>query len=755
MITLNDRQQEAVRHVDGPLLILAGAGSGKTRVITARAAYLIQEEAAAPWNILAITFTNKAAGEMRDRIRASAGKGAEAIWVATFHSTCVRILRRYADRIGYDTNFTIYDSDDQKRLMRSILKEMNLDTKTWKDRAMLNAISHAKDELIDPKAFCADAAGNFAEETRAKVYVRYQNALKQNNAMDFDDLIMKTTELLRSDEEVRTYYQNRFRYIMVDEYQDTNTAQFELVRLFAGERQNLCVVGDDDQSIYKFRGANIRNILEFERHFPDAKVIRLEQNYRSTANILNAANHVIENNVGRKGKTLWTKNENGSKIHFAQLDTAYEEAQYIADKIRTRVNLQRAHYRDCAVLYRTNAQSRLLEERLILNGIPYQIVGGVNFYARTEVKDLLSYLQVIDNPENDMAIRRILNVPRRGIGETSAGRIAAYAQQEEISFYAAMLQADQIPGMGRTGAKVKKFAGFLEGLRSKRENMPVSELLNEVIEETGYVRELKEAKTEEALGRIENIEELQNKIYAYEDETDEASLSMFLQEVSLVADIDALTDLQDYVVLMTLHSAKGLEFDTVFLSGMEDGLFPGYVSIMSTDPNELEEERRLCYVGITRAQKELFLTAAQQRMVQGETRTSPVSRFVKEIPKNLIDGYVPRSRAEREADSMQTGAFGSKYSRGSQITSAGSRSGEKKAVHAVGSSDVYRMKKPQKAEPGTLSYDVGDRVKHFKFGEGKVLSIADGGRDYEVTVAFDKAGTKKMFAGFAKLEKIT
>ena len=754
MIKLNDMQQEAVRHVDGPLLILAGAGSGKTRVITARAAHLIQNEGVAPWNILAITFTNKAAGEMRTRIMDTVGPGAEAVWVATFHATCVRILRRYADRIGYEANFTIYDADDQKRMMRSVIKAMNLDTKTWKERPLLNTISHAKDELIDPKRFRAEGDGGFSDEMKAKIYERYQEELQRNNAMDFDDLILLTVRLLKADTEVLAYYQNRFRYIMVDEYQDTNTAQFELVRLLAGERQNLCVVGDDDQSIYKFRGANIRNILEFERHYPSAKVIRLEQNYRSTGNILNAANHVIAHNAGRKGKTLWTKNENGEKIHFMQLDTAQEEAQYIADKIRARVNLKGAQYSDCAVLYRTNAQSRLLEERLILSGIPYKIVGGVNFYARAEVKDLLSYLQVIDNPANDMAIRRILNVPRRGIGDTSAERIAAYAAQEGLGFYEAMQQAERIGTLGRTGAKVRQFAQFLERLRAKREEALVSELLTEIIEETGYVRELREAKTEEAAARIENIDELLNKVYTYEDETDDPSLSQFLQEVSLVADIDAVTESRDYVVLMTLHAAKGLEFDTVFLSGMEDGLFPGYASIMSADENEIEEERRLCYVGITRAQRELFLTAAQQRMVQGETRMSPVSRFVKEIPKQLIDGYVPKSRAERAADSGSTGAFGSKYSRGSQLTSAISRGGLKEQARSVRSANSsYQMKAPQKAAPGTLTYDVGDRVKHFKFGEGTVLSIVDGGRDYEVTVEFDRVGVKKMFAGFAKLQR--
>ena len=618
---LNNMQKEAVFQTEGPVLILAGAGSGKTRVLTYRTGYLIEEKGVNPYNIMAITFTNKAAGEMRERISEQVGYGAESIWVSTFHSTCVRILRRHIDRLGFDNNFTIYDSDDQKTLMKDICKRLEIDTKIYKERTFLNAISSAKDELMDPVAFELSAAGDYNRQRQAKVYREYQAALKKNNALDFDDLIMKTVELFRADAEVLDYYQERFRYIMVDEYQDTNTAQFELIRTLASKYQNLCVVGDDDQSIYKFRGANIYNILNFEKHFPNARVIKLEQNYRSTQTILDAANGVIKNNEGRKEKALWTENGTGDKIDFEQFDTAYEEADYIARDIRKKVEAGDYQYKDCAILYRTNAQSRLFEERFVISGIPYKIVGGVNFYARKEIKDLLCYLKTIDNARDDLAVRRIINVPKRGIGATTLNRVQEYADAHDISFYNALRGAEEITTLGRAASKIKPFVMFIQSMRSKAEILGVSELLRDIIEQTGYVTELEAEDTEEAKARIENIDELISKAAAYEDACEEngepASLSGFLEEVALVADIDSLDEDQDYVILMTLHSAKGLEFPQVYLAGMEDGLFPSYMSIVADDAAaELEEERRLAYVGITRAKQNLAITCAKQRMVR-------------------------------------------------------------------------------------------------------------------------------------------
>lgn len=584
---LNNMQKEAVFQTEGPVLILAGAGSGKTRVLTYRTGYLIEEKGVNPYNIMAITFTNKAAGEMRERISEQVGYGAESIWVSTFHSTCVRILRRHIDRLGFDNNFTIYDSDDQKTLMKDICKRLEIDTKIYKERTFLNAISSAKDELMDPVAFELSAAGDYNRQRQAKVYREYQAALKKNNALDFDDLIMKTVELFRADAEVLDYYQERFRYIMVDEYQDTNTAQFELIRTLASKYQNLCVVGDDDQSIYKFRGANIYNILNFEKHFPNARVIKLEQNYRSTQTILDAANGVIKNNEGRKEKALWTENGTGDKIDFEQFDTAYEEADYIARDIRKKVEAGDYQYKDCAILYRTNAQSRLFEERFVISGIPYKIVGGVNFYARKEIKDLLCYLKTIDNARDDLAVRRIINVPKRGIGATTLNRVQEYADAHDISFYNALRGAEEITTLGRAASKIKPFVMFIQSMRSKAEILGVSELLRDIIEQTGYVTELEAEDTEEAKARIENIDELISKAAAYEDACEEngepASLSGFLEEVALVADIDSLDEDQDYVILMTLHSAKGLEFPQVYLAGMEDGLFPSYMSIVADD----------------------------------------------------------------------------------------------------------------------------------------------------------------------------
>ncbi len=731
--TLNHEQQEAVFHTEGPVLILAGAGSGKTRVLTHRIAYLIEEKGVNPWNIMAITFTNKAAGEMRERVDKIVGFGAESIWVSTFHSSCVRILRRYIDRLGFDHNFAIYDTDDQKSLMKDICKRLEIDTKVYKERAILAAISSAKDELISPEEYQLNTMSDFSKKKIALAYLEYQKELKKNNALDFDDLIVKTVELFQACPDVLDYYQERFRYIMVDEYQDTNTAQFKFVSLLAAKYRNLCVVGDDDQSIYKFRGANIGNILGFEKIFPDAMVIRLEQNYRSTQNILNAANEVIKNNVGRKDKTLWTENQEGEKIHFRQFMNAYEEAEYIVGDISKKVREKDGDYRDFAILYRTNAQSRLFEEKMLMANIPYKLVGGVNFYARKEIKDLLSYLKTVDNARDDLAVRRIINVPKRGIGATTLTRVQDYAVQRDISFYEALKEASQITSLGRAAAKVEPFVTFIQTMRSKAEYLSPSELLKEIIEETGYVTELQAEGTEEAEARIENIDELITKVVTYEEENEEPTLSGFLEEVALVADIDSVDGDDNQVLLMTLHSAKGLEFPYVYLAGMEDGIFPSYMTITADDPTEIEEERRLCYVGITRAMRDLTLTCAQQRMIRGETQYNKVSRFIKEIPREMVE--LGREFQEKKLK---------------EIPLPTSFQQIKQAFKQP--AFVPKQFEVKKAEG--LDYQVGDTVKHIKFGTGVVTDITEGGRDYEVTVNFDKAGIKKMFASFAKLKKV-
>ena len=634
---LNREQQEAVLHVDGPLLILAGAGSGKTRVLTYRIAHLIDKCGVNPWNILAITFTNKAAGEMRERVDKIVGYGSESIWVSTFHSTCVRILRRYIDRLGYDTNFTIYDTEDQKTVMKSVCQKLQLDSKLYKERMLLNVISHAKDEYISPNEFLLEAKGDFRQEKIAQVYVEYQKELKKNNALDFDDLLVKTVELFQSCPDVLEYYQNRFRYIMVDEYQDTNTVQFKFISTLARQYRNLCVVGDDDQSIYKFRGANIRNILDFEKVFPDAKVVKLEQNYRSTQNILNAANGVIANNRGRKEKALWTENEQGEPILFQQFQNGYEEAEYVSGEISKKVRKGEAEYQDFAVLYRTNAQSRLFEEKFLYANIPYKIVGGVNFYSRKEIKDILAYLKTIDNGKDDLAVRRIINVPKRGIGNVTLAKVQAYADSRDISFFEALEEAGEIPGLGKAALKIQPFVHLIHEMRLSLADMSMQDLIQAILDKTGYAEDLKNEDTDESEARLENIDEFINKAVTYEEGAEEPNLSGFLEEVALVADIDSVEDGDNRVLLMTLHSAKGLEFPYVYLAGMEDGLFPSYMSIAADDPTEeIEEERRLCYVGITRAMKELTITCARCRMVRGETQYNNVSRFVREIPPELL-----------------------------------------------------------------------------------------------------------------------
>lgn len=736
---MNPQQQEAVECTEGPLLILAGAGSGKTRVLTHRIAYLIEERGVKPWNIMAITFTNKAAQEMRERVDRIVEFGSESVWVSTFHSSCVRILRRYIDRLGFDNRFTIYDTEDSKTVMKEILRRLNLDPKIYKERSLLAKISAAKNEMLSPDAYEQNVS-RWEDKRVAEVYRAYQEQLKKNNALDFDDLLVKTVELFRSCPEVLDYYQEKFRYIMVDEYQDTNTVQFQFVSLLASRYRNLCVVGDDDQSIYKFRGANIGNILGFERVFPQAKVVRLEQNYRSTQNILDAANEVISNNTERKEKRLWTENPEGEKIHFRQFMNGFEEAEYVIGDIAKGRREGKLNYRDCAILYRTNAQSRLFEEKCLLANIPYKIVGGVNFYARREIKDLLSYMKTVDNAADDLAVRRILNVPKRGIGATTITRVQNYADEMQISFYDALCTADKIPSIGRAASKIEGFVTFIQSLKSKAQAYTVEEILEEIIDLTGYVDELKAEDTEESRARIENIDELVSKTVTYQEtmaaEGREADLSGFLEEIALIADIDTVDPGQDYVLLMTLHSAKGLEFPYVYMAGMEDGIFPSSMCIFSSDLSDMEEERRLCYVGITRAMKELTLTCAQQRMVRGETQYNRVSRFVREIPRELVEmGHTIREHKPKIPE---------------EASSRNSYMQMRMAFQAK----AFQPQNFKVTKAESLDYDVGDTVRHVKFGVGIVKNIVEGGRDYEVTVDFDKAGVKKMFAGFAKLKKI-
>ena len=792
--TLNPAQKEAVFYTEGPLLVLAGAGSGKTRVLTHRVVYLIEEKGINPWNIMAITFTNKAAGEMRERVDKLVSFGAESVWVSTFHSSCVRILRRHIEALGYSSDFTIYDSDDQKTLMKQVLKKLDVDTKLYKERSMLGQISSAKDQLITPEEMELNAGSDIRQKKTAQIYKAYQDELKKNNALDFDDLIVKTVELFENNPEVLNYYQERFRYIMVDEYQDTNYAQFKLVSLLAKKYRNLCVVGDDDQSIYKFRGADVRNILDFEEAFPGTKVIKLEQNYRSTQNILNAANEVIRHNRDRKSKTLWTANGEGGLVKVRQYNTAEEEADAIARSMR---NTGRP-WKEIAVLYRTNAQSRLLEERCIAHNIPYRLVGGVNFYQRKEIKDILAYLKTIANGVDDLAVQRIVNVPKRGIGATTLGRVTVFASEHGMSLYDALKESRMVPGIGKA---VGKIGGFIEQIenfkRLEKEGYTIKELIGAILEDTGYQKELEADGEVEAQTRMENIEELINKAVSYENESEAPNLGEFLEEVALVADIDRMDDSEERVTLMTLHSAKGLEFPLVYLAGMEDGLFPGMMAISADDRSELEEERRLCYVGITRAKEELVMTSSRLRMVNGETRYYKISRFVEEIPENLMDkellqprfsnsgwsfsddedeGGLPWNQNQDRSGSFggrNAGGFGAGGS-GTGSFSAGSGKGWGRGGGNLGggfhggfspdSSNAYASKNVSfgktpgfgkaftVAKADSLEYTEGDRVRHIKFGDGTVTAIKDGGKDYEVTVEFDKAGVKKMFASFAKLK---
>ena len=714
--------------------MLAGAGSGKTRSLTHRIAYLIEEKGVAPWNILAITFTNKAAQEMRERVDALVGYGSEDIWISTFHATCSRILRRHIDLLGYDRNFTIYDASDQKSLMKEVLKEMKIDTKQFPERSVMSEISSAKNEYKSPLDYRNEYGSNFRNQRIADIYEHYQKRLKENNALDFDDLLVKMVDLFQTNPDVLEHYQDRFQYIMVDEYQDTNTVQFLLVSLLAKKYRNLCVVGDDDQSIYKFRGANIYNILNFEKVFPDAQVIRLEQNYRSTQNILNAANGVIANNKGRKEKKLWTENQKGELVHFKQYDTEYDEADGVVSRINF-LAMRGVQYKDMAILYRTNAQSRIFEEKLKQKNIPYAIVRGISFYDRKEIKDLMSYLKVVDSGMDDLSVKRIINVPKRGIGQTTINRLQEFAILNQMSFLDAVFNADEIPEVTRALAKLHKFADMIEEFREYASEHEISELLEHILDVTQYRAELEAEGTDESISRLEDIEELFNDIAHYEEEEENPNLRDFLAEkdmYTLNAGIDNLEDENNKVLLMTLHNAKGLEFNNVFLGGMEEGVFPGFGAMMSGDESEIEEERRLCYVGITRAKERLFLSAAKRRMLRGQTQYNRRSRFIDEIPGQYLDTE-QRVSEQRVVKNTERPA---KYQYGA------------KAGKPYNLSDF-------KVKPvGELDYQIGDRVKHIKFGVGTVQEITKGGRDFEVAVEFDRVGRKKMFASFAKLKKV-
>jgi len=738
--TLNREQREAVEHTEGPLLLLAGAGSGKTRVLTHRVAYIIEKSLAKPWEIMAITFTNKAAKEMRERVNKLIGHGGSHVWVSTFHASCARFLRRDIDKIGYEKSFAIYDTDDAKRIIRGGMKEQNIDPKYYKESQILSAISTAKNQMIGPDAYKQEVMGDMRKEVYGRMYSYYQERLRKNNALDFDDLLYYTVELFRLQPQVLESYQKKFKYIMVDEYQDTNGVQFKLISQLVDQHKNLCVVGDDDQSIYKFRGADIRNILDFEKVYKQAKVIKLEQNYRSTKTILDAANHVIRNNSTRKAKHLWTDNPVGDLIAFHHVETEREEARVIVDKIISHVLSSGRNYSDHAILYRTNAQSRVIEERLVRENVPYKIFGGTSFYQRREIKDILAYLRVVDNSVDDLAVQRIINVPKRGIGVTSLEKINRYAGENGLSFFEASKVAEQVPGLGRTAKKVTEFTKLIQGFKTEMMLEKPLFLLESVLEKTGYVKELKKLGTEEEVGRIENIGELVSKLVEFEtkkkEENEVPTLADFLEEVALIAQIDQLEEGASYVALMTLHSAKGLEFPVVFLAGLEDGLFPSYMSIQSGSEEDIEEERRLCYVGITRAEEALILSAAKSRMVRGQTQYNPVSRYLKEIPKDLLD--------QKETENLFVAQPSNQKNKFESFRRAPYQTGR-----AIPASRPLPMNKNVH-----IDYGVGDMVLHGKFGMGQVIKVEPGGADYQVTVNFPSAGMKKLMAELSKMKKV-
>lgn len=738
---LNDMQRLAVTTTEGPVLVIAGAGSGKTTVITRRIGYIIEQGLAQPWQILAITFTNKAAAEMLERVGKLIPESAEDIWVKTFHSTCLRILRRHIDKIGYSSNFNIYDTTDQKKLVKECIVSCGFSTDNYPEKAVMSAISNAKNRSLSAEEFEAENGKDFRGANYAKMYAMYEKRLKENNALDFDDLLLKTVELFEKHPDVLEYYQRKFKYIMVDEYQDTNHVQYKLVAMLAKVSGNICVVGDDDQSIYKFRGADISNILDFESQFKNAVNIKLEQNYRSTQNILTAANEVISNNVGRKGKELWTDSGEGEKITVKSASNQIEEAMYIGGEIEKLVKSGQYSYNDCAVLYRTNAQTRSFEENFTC---PYRILSGLRFYDRKEIKDILSYIRVIFNPSDDVNLARIINTPKRGIGDTTVDKIAAMAQSVGKSMYDILSDANYLEPLGRTRVKLEEFVSVINSLREMVDKAPLTELFDAIYDKTGYLASLEAEKTVEAMGRIENLEEFKSKAAEYEANVENPTFEGFLDNISLVSDVDNYDEEQNAVVMMTLHSAKGLEFPVVFICGMETGLFPGTMAEMYDE--EMEEERRLCYVGITRAKKKLYLTYAQQRMLYGKTESRLPSKFLNEIPTNLI---------YREPDkNTKVYRFGgeSAMPRASKTNTLGTRENLDSVLSTFGIGTA--SSKIAAASSSPCQWKKGDRVRHVKFGEGMITDVTDTGGDAELEISFDRVGTRRLLSSFAKLQKI-
>jgi DNA helicase II / ATP-dependent DNA helicase PcrA len=752
---LNPEQQNAVKATDGPLLLMAGAGSGKTRVLTHRIAYLIVEKRVNPYNILAITFTNKASREMRERIGKMMGGAAEEIWISTFHSMCVRILRRDIDRMGFNRNFTILDTGDQQSVVKGILKDKNLDPKKYDPRAILGAISSAKNELIDPEEY-AKTAGGYFEQTVSDVYTEYQKRLRKNQALDFDDLIMMTIQLFQRVPEVLEYYQRKFQYIHVDEYQDTNRAQYMLVKFLANRFKNLCVVGDSDQSIYRWRGADIANILSFEKDYPDAKVILLEQNYRSTKRILLAANKVIENNVTRKAKNLWTENPEGNKLVYYRADSEQGEAQFVAGKIKELTREGKYTLSDVAILYRTNAQSRVMEEVLLKSNIEYSIVGGTKFYDRKEIKDMLAYLRLISNPDDDISLQRIINVPKRGIGSSSVDKMANFATMHDISIFEALDSVELLGLSPKITKGAREFRDLIKNYTQMQEFLSVTELVEEILDKSGYREMLKAEKSIEAQSRLENLDELLSVTKNFEEVSEDKSLVAFLTDLALVADIDSLDEdgeKTDSITLMTLHSAKGLEFPVVFLIGLEEGVFPHSRSLM--EEAEMEEERRLAYVGITRAEQTLFITNAQMRTLFGRTSMNPASRFISEIPEELLEGVEKEERRNTTFGSRGGTSFGRSAS-GSTGTSFG-RSTSGTNGTSFGTPVTRKpVMRPIAASTGgdTVGWRVGDKAEHGKWGIGTVVSVKGEGEGTELDIAFPSpTGIKRLLAKFAPITK--
>ena len=766
---LNDKQYEAVINTEGPCLVIAGAGSGKTKVLTHKIAYLIGEKGALPWNILAITFTNKAANEMKERIANLVGDVAKDIWMGTFHSICVRILRRFIDRIGFDSSFIIFDTSDQRTLVKACIKSIGLDDKMFTDRSVLSEISNAKNEMLEPEQYAVKANGDFRKEKIALVYELYQKRLKENNAIDFDDIINYTIKILMDNPDILEYYSDKFKYVLVDEYQDTNKAQFTLVTLLASKNGNITVVGDNDQGIYSFRGADISNILNFERDFPGTKIIKLEQNYRCTGNILKAANAVIKNNEVTYKKELWTENDVGNLPRVYSASNEYDEGTYIAEQIEHLRREEYYKYSDFAVLYRMNTQSRAIEDILRRENIPYKIVGGLKFYERKEIKDIISYLRLIQNPSDNLSLKRIINEPKRGIGKTSLDKVEEISNNTGVSMYEIIEHADQY-GLNRVFLNSREFVNCIEELRAKKDEMQISELIKETLKKSGYTKALENENTIEAENRIENLDEFLTVAIEFEEESADNKLSDFLEGITLSSDIDDMEETDESVTLMTLHSAKGLEFPVVFLVGMEEGIFPGYKSI--SEPKELEEERRLCYVGITRAKENLFLTCSKQRTIFGSTSCNQVSRFLKEIPSELLDGY-----NEALGDKQETNIFGdSKYSwtygsKDDRATGNGSIKtykidAKEPAVAASASSNngfMFRTaesflnslnKKSSGNDVDLSKYKSGVRIYHKKFGEGTISTVEPEGEDLKVDIQFDKVGHKRLMAKFANLEVI-